>query len=66
MVASNEDIQYLKNLRPDWPKSLSTCIMVAEIIDKFGGFADKSQVIDFFENPGKWEHEIDYLKELEG
>jgi len=65
-MEAGEEIQYLKDLRSDWWKSQATCITVAGIIDKFGGFADKQQVISFFEKPRTYQHEIDFIIEQEG
>jgi len=49
-----------------WYGSDDTVITVANILDRQGIFSETRQVIDYFENPCKWEGEIhNLLREYE-
>ena len=58
---NNEDISYLENLPKDWWKSGDTVSTVATILDDYSCFKDTKSVIDYFEKPWKYRHDIDFL-----
>lgn len=61
-----EEAAYLKGLDSNWWKDHGMVILVAEILDRYGVFVDRKQVISFFEKPWTYQHEIDFLIEQEG
>lgn len=69
-----EDKEYLKHclersdMRPGlhkdiWWKSDNTVITVARILERWGQFKERSDVIDFFEKPYKFEQEMKFIIE---
>jgi len=61
VVRLDENIEYLKHLPKDWHQQYDSVHRVAIVLDDIGVFADKKQVISFFEKPWTWQNEIDTL-----
>lgn len=61
----NDDIEYLKRLKENWWKSRDKVLNVAHILDGFRAFQNSSDVIDYFEEPWKWETKIKAVIETE-
>ena len=63
---SRDDIEYLKNLPKDWWMNQNTCVNVASLLEQYGYFTDKKQVIRFFEKPYKHQRLVaDLIKDFE-
>ena len=62
-MKDEEELEWLKNLPKDWWKSGDTVCSVAYTLNRYGYFADKGQVISFFEKPWHYQRAIDELIE---
>ena len=61
-----EDKEYLRNCFADplkWWTTDERCITVARILNRWGRFTSKGDVIDFFEKPYKFEDEMRFIVE---
>lgn len=47
----------------NWWKSDETCVTVARILERWGQFKERSDVIDFFEKPYKFEDNMKFIVE---